>query len=298
MSRINIRMFGGGSATSGKQTSRGVLLRLPGASSDEVRKAASGAGNEPEPPDFDDDDAAGPEDAFKPVVLQAWNAWVTAHRDPKAKIEPAWARPEDGETAANFAVRAAGELSKDPEAAEAVASVGDGWDWVDWVTAVMRYEGKGAGSPVEVAKSLATAGVFDPSEVEKSSKPGGKGDELTVDEAKAVLVMRLNQRGARWAKMRSTGDDSEGYWPDRERTCSPEEYAEQQAQDEVESLTWDVGYRIRLMRSLKGVEGFHAWVAARVMDGIRSVLPDASTPVPPRPNGNGGAIEAIPSAMH
>lgn len=298
MSRINIRMFGGGASRGGKQTAGGVLLRLPSAASDEVRKAVASEDQEPEPPDFDDDDVAGPEDALKPIVVQAWASWVAAHRDPKAKVEPAWAKPEDNETAANFAVRAAGELAKMPEAAEAIASVGEGWDWVDWVTAVMRYEGQGAGSAVEVAKSLAATGLFDPSEVEKSSKSIGRNDELTADEAKAVQTMRLNQYGANWAKFRATGDETNNYWPDFTRTCAPEEYAEQQAQDEVVGLTWDGGSRVRLMRSLGGIEKFHAWAIARVMDGIRSVLADDAAPVPPRPNPNGGDITAIPNTAH
>jgi hypothetical protein len=92
-------------------------------------------------PDGEADDS-GPEDAIKPLIIEVYKAWAgTTRGQTLPEGAPAWVQAQQGENAAKFALRAAGELAKMPEAREAMVSVGHGPDWDDWVAAVMRYDG-------------------------------------------------------------------------------------------------------------------------------------------------------------
>jgi hypothetical protein len=90
----------------------------------------------------DEDDYSGPEDALKPQILTAFDAWKAYKKGEQPDVEaPAWCKPVGPqESPVLFSRRAAGEFAKLPAAKAAMESVGSGVDWEDWVTAVMRYE--------------------------------------------------------------------------------------------------------------------------------------------------------------
>ena len=101
-----------------------------------------------------------PEDELKAPILSCYDAWKAWKKGGKPEVDaPAWCKPlSPQETPVAFARRAAGEFAKLPMAKAAIESVGAGYDWEDWVTAVMRYEHheavQGGGEPEPVEKSL------------------------------------------------------------------------------------------------------------------------------------------------
>lgn len=108
----------------------------------------------PAPKSGKDEDDKNPEDALKPLIVAAYRSWAGAVRgEALPQGSPAWVTPVEGENAAAFAKRASGEIAKLPQSREAMASVGHGQEWEDWVAATMRYDGSGE-KPKDVAKAL------------------------------------------------------------------------------------------------------------------------------------------------